>query len=70
MIGGSRADTGGSSVIGSLSYSKQFATDTLTVSLNRSTSTNANDDEIIDTRLGIGYSHPINSVSRLSLSLD
>lgn len=69
-IGASRADTGGSSVIGSLSYSKQFATDLLTISLNRSTSINANDDEIIDTRLGIGYSHPINSVSRLGLNFD
>lgn len=70
VIGTTKADTGNSSVIGSLSYTRQFATDTLTVSINRSASTNANDDEILDTRFGVGYSHPINNVSRLGLSFD
>lgn len=70
VIGATQADTGGSSIIGSLSYSKQFATDVVSVSLNRSVSTNANDDEIVDTRLGVAYSHPVNAVSRLGLSLD
>lgn len=70
MIGITQGDTGQSSWIGSLSYSKQFRTDVLTVSVNRSASTNANDDEVIDSRVGVSYSHPINDDSRLGLSFD
>ncbi len=69
-IGVTQADKGNASWIGSLSYSKQFATDALTVSVNRSASTNDNDAEVIDTRVGVSYSHPINNVSRLGLSFD
>lgn len=69
-LGVTKGDTGNSSWIGSLSYSKQFATDAMSVSINRSASTNANDDEVVDTRVGVTYSHPINDDSRLGLNFD
>ncbi len=70
VVGYTTADTGGSNVIGSLAYAKQLPDGSLTLSLDRSASTNSLDQEVIDTRLSAGYSHNLNAISRLGINFN
>lgn len=69
-LGLTKGSTGTSKTIASLAYSHQMANGNINVSLDRAASTNSLNQDIIDTRLGIGYGHTINNVSSVSLSLD
>lgn len=70
VIGATQADVGDTSFIGSVRYSQQLKRSTLSFNLDRSASTNALDQEIVDTRVGVDYVYDIDSLSRLRLSLD
>lgn len=69
-LGVTDADIGDMGWIASIAYNIQLPADTLTLSLDRTASTNNNDQEVVDTRIGVNYTHPIDTVSRLRLSLD
>ncbi len=70
VIGYTSADTGGSAVIGSVAYAKQLPDGTLSLSLNRTASTNSLDQEVVDTRVSAGYRHDINAISRLGINFN
>ena len=69
-IGTTSASTGGSSIIGAVSYTYLLPSDTFTVSLNRSASTNNSNQEILNTQLSLGWAHVINTVSSVNVGLD
>lgn len=69
-LGLTRGETGTTKVIGRLAYTHQLKTDTFNVTLSRSASINSLDEDVIDTRLALGYAHEINNNSRLNVTLD
>lgn len=69
-IGVTSADIGDSAVIGSLSYSKQLPSGSISFNIGRSASTNGLNQEILDTRVGVNYGYVVSSVSQIGLSLD
>lgn len=69
-IGATGSDTGSGAIIGSLSYSYQLPSDTFSASLNRNASTNNSNQEILDTKLSLGWAHVINTISSLNVGLD
>ena len=69
-IGYTGSDTGSGAIIGSLSYSYQLPSDTFSASLNRSASTNNSNQEILNTKLSLGWAHVINTVSSMNVGLD
>ncbi|MEZ5885383.1 MAG: hypothetical protein R3D56_00545 [Paracoccaceae bacterium] len=64
------AAIGSTGWIASIAYSRQMKADTFNLTFDRSASTNNNDQEVTDTRLGVDYTHPIDTLSRVRLSLD
>lgn len=54
--------------IASLSYRHQIGTDDFSVSLDRIPSTNNSSQDIIDTRISLGYGHVIDSLSRFDVT--
>jgi hypothetical protein len=69
-FGLTRGSNGNSKTIGSLAYAYQLPSSTITVSFNRSASTNNSNQDILNTRIGLGYNHLINNVSRVNVTLD
>ena len=53
-----------------ITYSEALASSNLSVSLRRDVSTNNNSEEIIDTRLILGYAYQIDSISSLNFSVN
>lgn len=56
--------------IGSLGYTHQVQSSSFSLSLNRSASTNNVSEDLVNTRLSVGYGYTIDASSRLDLSLD
>lgn len=69
-IGLTKGDTGSTNTTAALSYTHQLLRDDFRVSVNRGASTNGLNQDIIDTRIGLGYGHLIDNVSRLDLTFD
>ncbi len=69
-LGLTKGSTGSSRATAALAYNRQIANSSFSVSLDRKASTNNQNQDILDTRIGIGYGRTINSISRLNLSLD
>lgn len=70
VIGFTTADVGGSDIIGSLAYSKQLPDGAISLSLSRDATTNNLDQEVVDTRFAAGYSHNLNTISRLGINFN
>ena len=68
-VGMSWNDDGDSQLVGSLRYVETLRTGQLSLSVNRSVSTNANDEDIVATQANLGYSHQINQVSSFDISV-
>lgn len=69
-IGATKGSAGAASFVGSLAYDKQLANGTLALTFNRDASTNNQNQDIIDTRLGVAYGYNINSISAVNISFD
>ena len=69
-FGLTRGSTGSTKATGSLAYTHQLASSDITVSVNRSASTNNSNQDILDTRIAVGYGRDINNVSRIDLTLN
>jgi hypothetical protein len=69
-IGMTKSDTGTTFAVGSLQYRRDQPSGQMTVRLDRSLQTSAEDEEQGTTRVGLGYLYQINPVSSFNLSLD
>lgn len=69
-LGLTRTPAGNTDWNSAVSYSHNLASSTLSVSLRRDVSTNNLDEEIVDTRLALGYDYQINSISSLNVTLN
>ncbi len=69
-VGVTQGDIGSASWVASLQYDQQLLADQITLSFDRSASTNTLNQEIVDTRLSAAYNHNINPSSQLNLTLD
>lgn len=69
-LGLTRGDTGSTDWIGTLAYTHQVQTSDFTFALNRNASTNNSDEDLLNTRLSVGYGYTINSASRLDITID
>ncbi|MGB3148542.1 MAG: hypothetical protein WBA91_12410 [Paracoccaceae bacterium] len=66
-LGVTEGQSSNSSVIGSLTYDKQLANGNFTATLDRSSSTNGLNQDILDTRIGLGYGYALTSTSLVDL---
>ncbi|MGB3177475.1 MAG: hypothetical protein WBA90_06300 [Albidovulum sp.] len=69
-LGAARTPAGNTQWIAAVAYSHQLKTSDISVSLNRAVSTTAASQDVIDTRLSVGYGHEIDNDSRLDLSVN
>ncbi len=69
-VGGAKTPGGETYVIATVAYSRQLKSSDISVSLNRSVSTNNVNEDVLDTRLIIGYGYEINNDSRINLALN
>ena len=69
-LGMTRGNTGSKALIGSLVYNRQLANGNISLTVNRSASTNNSNQDILDTRFALGYGHNINTVSSVNFTLD
>jgi hypothetical protein len=69
-VGVTYGQSGSSKLVGRLAYNRQLKSSNFSVSLSRGASTNTIDQNVIDTRLALGYGYEINAVSRIDLSLN
>ena len=70
VLGATRGSTGSAALTGTLAYTHQLASSDITVSVNRSASTNNINQDILDTRIAVGYGHDIDTASRIDLQLN
>ncbi len=69
-IGGLHAPSGNNYVVGSVAYTHQLKTSAINVSVNRDVSTNSLSEDVLNTRVSVGYNYDINNNSRLGLTLN
>ncbi|SPH24094.1 hypothetical protein DEA8626_03143 [Defluviimonas aquaemixtae] len=69
-VGGIDTPSGNNYVIGSLGYTHQLKTSNINVSINRNVSTNSLSEDVLDTRVSVGYGYEINNNSRLNVALN
>lgn len=69
-VGGIKTPGGDTYVIATVAYSRQLKSSDISVSLNRSVSTNNINEDVLDTRLTVGYGYEINNDSRIALALN
>jgi hypothetical protein len=69
-VGLTRGQSGSSKLVGRLAYNRQLKSQNFSVSVSRGASTNTIDQDVIDTRLALGYGYEINALSRIDLSLN
>jgi hypothetical protein len=69
-IGLTKGDTGTTGTLARLSYNRQLKTSNYGISLNRSLTTNAQDQDVLDTRIAVNYGYEIDNSSRLDVTFD
>ncbi len=69
-LGVTRGSTGSTGWTGSVAYNRPLQNGNITLAFNRAARTNSSNQDVIDTRLSVGYGHDINSVSRINLNLN
>ncbi len=69
-LGGTKTPSGDTHVVATLAYSRQLKSSDISVALNRSVSTNSLNEDVLDTRLTVGYGYEIDNNSRLNLALN
>lgn len=69
-LGLTKGDTGSAAWVGSLGYTHQLKDSDVSVSVNRSATTNSLDQEILNTRVSVGYNLAVDNDSSLGLGLD
>lgn len=68
-LGAVHTESGDTNWIGSLAYNRQLRSSDFLVSFDRTVSTNALDEDVLDTLLQANYGYTINQVSRLDFNL-
>lgn len=68
--GATRGPNGSVDAIGSVSYTRQLQASDFSVSLDRSATSNSASEDLLDTRLSLGYGYAINNNSRIDVSLN
>ena len=66
----SQGDTSGTQFLGSLNYVRDLPTGAVSVGLSQSITSNAADEDVKFSKLGIGYSQELTAASGLNLALD
>ena len=70
-LGATRGPNGSTQAVASLSYDQQInRTSDITVTLDRSASTNNLSEDVLSTKLGVKYGYAIDSVSRFDISVN
>ncbi|MFN0113320.1 MAG: hypothetical protein ACKVPY_01440 [Paracoccaceae bacterium] len=69
-LGLTHSQSGSTDWIGRVAYSYQLASSNFNASLSRGSNTNNSDEDVIDTRIALGYSYDIDNVSRVNLTLN
>lgn len=69
-LGLTRTPAGNTDGNAAITYSHALAASNFSLSLKRDVSTNNNDEEIVDTRLIVGYAYQIDTISSLNLSVN
>ncbi|WP_347311612.1 hypothetical protein [Defluviimonas sp. SAOS-178_SWC] len=69
-VGGTKTPGGDTYVVATVAYSRQLKSSDITVSLNRAVSTNNINEDVLDTRLTVGYGYEIDANSRINLALN
>ncbi|OYX42436.1 MAG: hypothetical protein B7Z02_12070 [Rhodobacterales bacterium 32-67-9] len=69
-VGGTKTPGGDTYVVATVAYDRQLKTSDISVSLNRSVSTNNVNEDVLDTRLTVGYGYEIDANSRFDLALN
>lgn len=69
-LGATRGQNGSTDAVGSVSYTRQLQTSDYSISLNRSATTNSASEDLLDTRLSLGYGYAIDNTSRLDVTLN
>ncbi len=69
-LGLTKGDIGSTDWIGTLAYTHRVQASDFSLSISRSATINVSDEEIVNTRLGLGYGYAINSISRLDVTYD
>jgi hypothetical protein len=69
-IGVTKGSVGGGAMIGSLSYSIQRPSDTLTLAIRRGATTNSSNQDILNTAVTVNWGHAVNSLSMLDMGVD
>ncbi|WP_264773191.1 hypothetical protein [Defluviimonas salinarum] len=69
-LGAADSPSGEVFVIGSLAYGQQLRNSTVTLAVDRGLSTDSLSNDVIDTRVRLGYGYIIDSVSRINMSLN
>lgn len=69
-LGVTETPSGDLNTVADVTYSRQMQTDSISVSLNRAVSTNSLDQDVLNTRLRVGYGHQIDNLSRIGLTFD
>jgi len=70
IVSGTHTPGGKNYLTGSLAYNKQLKDSDLSVSITRAVSTNTSSNDVLDTRVAVGYGYAINNNSRLNLTLN
>ena len=70
VVGGTHTPSGNVYVTGQLAYTRQLRDSDLTLTVDRGVSTNTVSEDVLDTRVALGYGYAINNNSRLSLTLN
>jgi hypothetical protein len=69
-IGATRGPNSDTQAIAALSYTRQMKSSDITVTLDRTASTNGLSEDVLDTRLGVNYGYLINSSSRFNIAVN
>jgi hypothetical protein len=69
-VGVTKGDTGTTGTIARLSYTQQLKTSNYGISLDRTVTTNSQDQDVLDTRIAVNYGYEIDNLSRLDVTFD
>lgn len=68
-LGAVHTESGRTSLIGSLAYTRQLQSSDFSITLDRNVTSNSLDEDVLDTRLTLNYGYTINNLSRLDVTL-
>ncbi|MFZ5710265.1 MAG: hypothetical protein ACOY4T_11385 [Pseudomonadota bacterium] len=69
-VGLSRGDSGSTDWIARVAYNYQLQTSSFSASLTRTAATNSLDEDVLDTRISLGYGYEVSTVSRINVDVN